>query len=147
MFARNLLKAVKKRFKNCGTKNTLYNVAHWLDPDTKSLILKEFGVFEKIVREIKEMAEKFDTASVQAQEHETDAVAERSEDDSESLSGVERLKKKRRISRDVPEPPTVSSTIDIEINRYLNMPEESCDDPLKWWRENKGSFVILRKLA
>ena len=68
--------------------------------------------------------------------------------DDENLSGVERLKKRRRILADTTSQPLpVSSRIDIEIDRYLNMPEEECDDPLDWWRENKGSFVILRKLA
>ena len=145
MFARNLLQQVMKRFKNCGTTNTFYCMAHWLDPDTKGLILKEFGVFEKTVREIKERCRKFDPTSNQEVEA-TSEVAETIDD--ENLSGVERLKKRRRILADTTSQPLpVSSRIDIEIDRYLNMPEEECDDPLDWWRENKGSFVILRKLA
>ena len=145
MFARNLLKQVMKRFKNCGTTNKYYRIAHWLDPDTKGLILKEFGVFEKTVREIKEMCRKFDPTPDQ-EEGATPGVADSVDD--ENLSGVERLKKRRRISADITSQPLpVSSRIDIEVDRYLNMPEENCDDPLEWWRENKGSFVILRKLA
>ena len=146
MFARNLLKQVERRFKNCGTTNKYYRVAHWLDPDTRGVILKEFGVFQKTVRDIKEMSKKFDTSPDQEQGA-TEAVPERIEDESQNLSGVERLKKRRRIVADTSEPPPVSSRTDIEIDRYLNMPEADCDDPLKWWEENKGSFVILRKLA
>ena len=98
------------------------------------------------VREFREMCKKFDTNPDQEQGAATQ-VAERVEDETEKLSGVERLKKRRRIVADTSEPPPVSSWTDIEIDRYLNMPEADCDDPLKWWKENKGSFVILRKLA
>ena len=145
MFAKNLLKNVEKRFKNCGTANKYYRIAHWLDPDTRGLILKEFGVFEKTVREIKEMCKKYDPTLDQEQ-GDTPAVEE--EIDDQNLSGVERLKKRRRISADTnSEPLPVSSQIDIEIDKYLHMPQEDCENPLVWWKENKGSFSILRKLA
>ena len=98
------------------------------------------------VREVREMCKKFDTNPDQEQGAVTQ-VAERVEDETEKLSGVERLKKRRRIVAETSVSLPVSSQTDIEIDKYLHMPDEECDDPLKWWKENKGSFVILRKLA
>ena len=93
---------------------------------------------------VKELCRKF----VSVEEERVAPDSERADqDDDNNLSAVERLKKRRRISGDNPASPTAVSRIDMEIERYLNMPDERCDDPLKWWKENKGSFVILRKLA
>ena len=98
------------------------------------------------VREFREMCKKFDTNPDQEQGAATQ-VAERVEDETEKLSGVERLKKRRRIVAETSVSLPVSSQTDIEIDKYLHMRDEECDDPLKWWTENKGSFVILRKLV
>ena len=100
--------------------------------------------FEKTIREIKEMCKKYDSTPDQEQ-GDTPGVEEEIED--ENLSGVERLKKRRRISADTAVPLPVSSQIDIKIDKYLNMPQEDCMIGLDWWKENKGSFSILRKLA
>ena len=64
----------------------------------------------------------------------------------EALTGTERLKKRRRISGDTPDPLPVASRIEIEIERFEKLPLEQTD-PLDYWRENKGSFDILRKIA
>ena len=39
------------------------------------------------------------------------------------------------------------SRFDGEIERYLNLPLEDCDDPIASWKENKNSFFLLRNLA
>ena len=148
MFARNLLKQTEKRFRNCGTTNKWYAVAHLLDPDAKGIVLKEFGVFDRTLSLIHEMCRKYVTDQEENVTPETQEMTDH--DDESNLSAVERLKKRRRISGDTPASapaPTAASRVETEVQRYLNMPDETCDDPLKWWKENKGGFVILRKLA
>ena len=149
MFARNLLKQVEKRFVKCGCTNKWYAMAHLLDPELKGIILKEFGVFEKTVQDVKEMCRDLEPtpegAQTQTEEPTANPTVESGE--SQNLSGVERLKRRRIVSGDIPNPPTAASRIDIEMERYLSMEEEKCNDPLDWWRENKGSFQVLRKVA
>lgn len=149
MFARNLLKQTEKRFVKCGSTNKWYAMAHLLDPELKGIILKEYGVFEKTVQDVKEMCRDLEPtpegAQSQTEEPTADPTVETGE--SQNLSGVERLKRRRIVSGDIPNPPTAASRIDIEMDRYLNMKDEKCDDPLDWWRENKGSFQVLRKVA
>ena len=148
MFARNLLRQTERRFEKCGTTNKWYAVAHLLDPELKGIILREFGLYEKTIQDVKEMCQSL-APSDGAQEQTEEPTADPTDDsgESENLSGVERLKKRRRVSGDIPNPPSAASRIDIELERYLNMEDEKCDDPLDWWRENKGSFQVLRKVA
>ena len=88
------------------------------------------------------MAKKFDPTPVQAQGEDQIDLPE----NDEALTGTERLKKRRRISGDTPDPLPVASRIEIEIERFEKLPLEQTD-PLDYWRENKGSFDILRKIA
>jgi len=146
MFARNLLKNVEKRFPKCGTTNKMFALAHFLDPDCKGIILREFGVYDQTVDMVKRMARKYDPTPVQGRE-EIGNTSATGEESSEPLTGIERLKKKRRVSGDIPDAPPVASRIEIEVERYENLPLETCDNPLESWKTNAGSFDILKKLA
>ena len=143
-FAKNLRKQVEKRFARCGTSNPLLAVAHYLDPAEKGCVLHEYnGAYQQTISAIKEMAQKFDPAPVQAQGEDQNDLVE----DDEALTGTERLKKRRRISGNTPDPLPVASRVEIELERFEKLPLEQTDDPLDYWRENKGSFEILRKIA
>ena len=146
MFARNLLKNVEKRFPKCGTTNKMFALAHWLDPDCKGIILHEFGVYDQTVDLVKRMARKYDPTPVQGRE-EIGNTSATGDESSEPLTGIERLKKKRRVSGDIPDAPPVASRIEIEVERYENLPLETCDNPLESWKTNAGSFDLLKKLA
>ena len=142
-FAKNLRKQVEKRFPRCGTSNSLLAIAHFLDPSEKGCVLHEYNrAHQKTISAIKEMAKKFDPTPVQAQGEDQIDLAE----NDEALTGTERLKKRRRITGDTPEPLPVASRVEIEIERFEKLPLEQTD-PLDYWRENKGSFDILRKIA
>ena len=93
------------------------------------------------------MAKKYDQTPVRAQGEDRTDLGNSEIENIETLTGTERLKKRRRLSGDVPEPLPVSSRVEIEIERYEKLPLEEIDDPLEYWRENKGSFDILRKVA
>ena len=147
-FAKNLGKQVEKRYPRCGTSNPLFAVAHFVDPAEKGCVLHEFnGVYQRTINAIKEMAKKYDQTPVRAQGEDRTDLGNSEIQNIETLTGTERLKKRRRLSGDVPEPLPVSSRVEIEIERYEKLPLEEIDDPLEYWRENKGSFDILRKVA
>ena len=84
---------------------------------------------------------------VQVREHLGQCVFPDVAERDEALTGTQRLKKRRRISGDTPDPLPVVSRVEIEIERFEKLPLEETDDPLDYWRENKGSFEILRKIA
>ena len=145
-FARNFLKQIQRRFKNCGTTNSLLNIAHFLDPSEKGCVLKVFGVYEQTIEAIKEMAKKYDPPPIRAPE--TDQTASAGAEESlRPLTGTERLRMRQRASNDIPDPLPVTPRVDIEIKRYESLPLEKCGDPLVSWRVNKGSFDILRMIA
>lgn len=142
-FAKNLRKQVEKRFPRCGTSDDLLAISHFLDPSEKGCVLHEYrGAYQRTISAIKEMAKKFDPTPVQAQGGDQIDLPE----NDEALTGTERLKKRRRISGDTPDPLPVASRVEIEIERFEKLPLEQTD-PLDYWRENKGSFDILRKIA
>jgi len=95
-FARNFLKQIQKRFKNCGTTNSLLNIAHFLDPAEKGCVLKVFGVYEQTIEAIKEMAKKYDPPPIQAPEMDQTAPAG-AEESSRPLTGTERLRMRQKL--------------------------------------------------
>ena len=145
-FARNFLKQIQKRFKNCGTTSSLLNIAHFLDPSEKGCVLKVFGVYDQTIEAIKEMAKKYDPPPIRDQELDQTASAG-AEEISRPLTGTERLRMTQRASRDTSDPLSVTPRVDIEIERYESLPLEECGDPLVSWRVNKRSFDILRHIA
>ena len=61
MFSRNLQRNLEKRFKDCGTKKTLLSIGHYLDPDTRGLVLKQYpNAFERTMEEIRTMCHKYE---------------------------------------------------------------------------------------
>ena len=66
---------------------------------------------------------------------------------SEPLSGIERLKKKRKMSGDTNVTTPVASRIEIELERYQSLPLDNSGDPLESWKKNEGSFTVLRSIA
>ena len=151
VFASNLQKEIRKRFKNCGCTNKYFRLAHLLDPDIKGEILKEFGVFEITIEDAREMCKKYDRTPDPepegGQEHVLGLEHDEGVDES-SIDPLERLRKRRKTTRNQNSAvPKAYSRFDVEIERYLNMPLEDCDDPIATWKENKGSFFFLRNLA
>lgn len=97
---------------------------------------------------VKEMAKKYDPPPIRALEMDQDQTAPAGEEhSSRPLTGTERLRMGQRASRDTPDPLPVTPRVDIEIQRYESLPLEKCRDPLVSWRENKGSFDILKQIA
>ena len=149
MFASNLQKEIRKRFKNCGCTNKYFRLAHLLDPDIKGEILKEFGVFDRTIDDAREMCMKYAPDPDAGQEHDVAPDPEHAEGvDESNIDPLERLKKRRRTSGNQNSAvPSAHSRFDGEIERYLNLPLEDCDDPIANWKENKNSFFLLRNLA
>lgn len=150
MFARNLQRNIDKRFKNCGTEEMIFCIAHFLDPDLRGLILKEYdGVYERTIAEIKRRCQKFETAPVQL--HGEQRRGEPDEDSGdEHLTGAQQLKKRRRLTGDgvAAAPPPILSKIDVEIQNYESLQDdEDCANICKWWSRNRGAFVLLEQLA
>ena len=149
MFAGHLLKMTEKRFKNCGTSCKLFAVAHYLDPDMRGLILKEFrNAYDTTITQMRMMCLKYDTAPVHISEEPNDEVDETGDDD-KHLSGAERLKKRRRVGGDRPDNPPTMSRFDLDVQNYEMMTDTDTDyaNPLKWFLRNKSSYPILSKLA
>ena len=149
MFAGHLLKMTEKRFKNCGTSCTLFAVAHYLDPDMRGLILKEYqNTYDRTVTQMRMMCLKYDTAPVHIREEPNDEVDQTGDDD-RHLSGAERLKKRRRVGGDRPDNPPAMSRFDLDIQNYEMETDADTDyvNPLKWFLRNKSSYPILSKLA
>ena len=150
LFASNLQKEIRKRFKNCGCTNKYFRLAHLLDPDIKGEILKEFRVFKLTIADAREMCRKYertpDPEPEGGQEHVFGSEHDEGVDES-SIDPLERLKKRRKTTGNQNSAPRAFSRFDVEIERYLNMPLEDCDDPIATWKENKGSFFLLRNLA
>ena len=83
------------------------------------------------------MAKKYDQTPFRAQQEDDSDLA--GPESLESLSGTERLKKRRRISGDTPDPLPVASRVDIELERWEKLPLVSVDDPMDYFRENSDS--------
>lgn len=151
MFAGHLLKMIEKRFKNSGTSSKLFSVAHFLDPDMRGLVLREFtGAYDRTISQMRIMCLKYDTAPVNIREEPTatDNGDETGNDD-RNLSGAERLKKRRRLGADRPDNLPSVSRFDVDIQTYEMMQDADTDytNPLKWFIRNRSSYPILSKLA
>ena len=150
MFARNLLKQVEKRFPKCGTTNEIYALSHFLDPGSKGIVLHEFDMYDRTLEVIKRMARKYEPppqpVPVTEEDRNTGAGGDM-DPSSEPLSGIERLKKKRKMSGDTNVTTPVASRIEIELERYQSLPLDNSGDPLESWKKNEGSFTVLRSIA
>ena len=151
MFASNLLKNVEKRFKDSGTRNKLLSVAHYLDPDTRGLVLKQYpGAFERTMEDIRIMCLKYDTdpAPVQVREELGDRDAEVEE---RNLSGIERLKRRSNSGdgdRSAPAPvPLRGFEYERQIYERKVDVDKNYSNPIKWFIRNKETYPILSKLA
>ena len=151
MFARNLQRNINKRFKNCGCESLLFCLAHWLDPDLRGLILKQYrGVYERTVAEIKRICSNYEPEQQQVPEQRR-ANDDDNEDDS-TLTGAQQLKKRLRLIADnenttAAVTPTLSK-IDIEVMNYERFVDnEDSSDICTWWRKNGPSFPLLERLA
>ena len=145
MFAGHLLKMVEKRFKDCGTRVKVNAIAHFLDPDMRGLVLKEFrGVYEKTVADMRNKCLKFDNAPVHIREEPVDDAG----DGDQNLTGAEKLKR-RRIARDHQDNTPAMSRFDIDVQKYEQFTDTDKDysNPLKWFIRNKESYPILSQLS
>lgn len=147
MFARNLQRNVNKRFKNCGSENLLFLCAHFLDPDLRGIILKEFPrAYERTVAEIRRRCLEYD--SEPAPRPQAEALVDGNEDVA-ALTPAQQLKR-RRISGNRAAPPPTLSRIDLELTNYESFTDDSGADPSRiceWWRNNRGRFPLLERLA
>ena len=103
LFARNLLKNVDKRFKDSGTRMKLLSIVHFLDPDIRDLVLKQYSrAFERTMEYIRTMCFN-DTAPAPVMEELGDGD---DEVDERNLSGIERLmRRKNSDDGDMTAPP------------------------------------------
>ena len=146
MFAGHLQKMVEKRFKDCGTRNSLFAISHFLDPDMRGLILREYpGAYEKTIADMRTMCLKYDTEPDHPREEPTADV----EEEDRHLTGAERLKKRRRLAEGRPDNPQPVSRFDVDLRNYERFSEADKDysNPLKWFIRNKATYPILSQLA
>ena len=153
MFSKNLQSNLEKRFKDCGTKKTLISVAHYLDPDTRGLVLRQYpNAFERTMEDIRTMCVKY----------ENDPLAEHVDDEDElvfaddavpeppvaesALSGIQRLQRKVASNRSAAQP---VRGIDFEMQLYdmQNEVDKNYGNPIKWFLRNKETYPILSQLA
>ena len=113
----------------------------------------------KLVNNTKKKEEKGKTSSPdtsekdkkQVRQNQVDLINANYDRDNQNLSGVERLKKRRRMTADNvrPDLATAASKTDLEIEKYLRNADTDVDfsDPLQWFFRNKETYPILTELA
>ena len=153
MFSKNLQCNLEKRFKDCGTKKTLISVAHYLDPDTRGLVLRQYpNAFERTMEDIRTMCVKYENDPLAEHVDDEDelvfaddAVPEPPVDESE-LSGIQRLQRKVASNRSAAQP---VRGIDFEMQLYdmQNEVDKNYGNPIKWFLRNKETYPILSQLA
>ena len=152
--AEQMKRFVSMRFPEGGTQNMLYNVAHFLDPNLRGLVLKEyFGVYEATRKEILKMCQKFcepeptptadNVAAAQAVLVRDELVQEEPND---NLTGIERLKR-RKLNNNV-RPSASVSRAEVELQNFESMEiSKSYTNPILFWIEYKGSLAVLAQLV
>jgi len=150
-FASDLAAQVEKRFPNCGTTVPLHSCAHFLDPEYKGMVLSEFpGVYENTMGFLREMASKY-VKDDQNATSPTDGTIVEVQDavvDESSLSGVEKLKRRKLSVGGWAAGPPLS--IDVEIKNYEQMDlstETLPDNPLIFWKDHSTTFKLLSQCA
>ena len=106
---------------------------------------------ERTLEDVKSRCRKFDTDSAPVRQNQVDPIDANYDRDNQNLSGVERLKKRKRMTavNVRPDLATAASKTDLEIEKYLRNADTDVDfsDPLQWFFRNKETYPILTELA
>ena len=132
-FAKELIKNLDIRFKDCGTNIDENSFANYLDPRLKGVHLKQFSKFEFYKNKLQNQIDEDNLIK----ENSTSSVASEG-----SLSPTSKLKKQFKTKTNT------KTKIETEFDCY-----ETCKDATKnesvliWWRKNQYTFPILSKFA
>jgi len=155
-FAESLSKEFEKphRFPKCGTNNKFYRLAHLLDPNFRGCVLEEpdINCYAETKADLLEMCKKYEQP--EPEEQPTDSADIEDEILPElptlvSLTGMERLKKRRRINSGAAAGQTQDlSKAEIEFLNYENLSIDSDKiSILEWWNQMKSVFPLLSSCA
>ena len=123
-FAGLLKNAFDKRYPECGARNKVYAVSHFLDPAYQGCVLEVYpNAYDEAREELLKLLKDLDKSSAPAAAASADAVTgyETEMEDDSDLSAVERLRKRRRVSRDSEERQPRTQSIpapELEIQTY-----------------------------
>ena len=148
-FALELIQNVNQRFPNFGTNHMIANIAHYLDPLCRGVVLMEFpDMYEKTKDEIRKLGVK-----CQSQKND-DGIRCEDEDITQSIdvelnkmSATERLLKKRKLNFGGNENASLYSQINQELSAYEALNEEINVDILQWYKDHHKTFPILSQVA
>lgn len=132
-FAKELIKNLDKRFRDCGTCIEENSFANYLDPRLKGVHLKQFGKFELYKIKLK----------CQIEEDYLNREDSNSSEASEgSLSPTSKLKRQFKTNADT------KTKIETEFDSYENCQDAGKNENiLIWWKKNQYTFPILSKFA
>lgn len=151
VFATRLQKAFDTRLPSCGTTNPLYRLAHLLDPNSKGIILQEFGCFDETVSELKVLCKKYAKPTGETAERERVAAPDPEEnpDEDKNLTALQKLKKRKLNSGEAVSVPINATSLDVQINEeiqmFLNLDvvESEAREILPWYKARCGTFKFM----
>ena len=146
VFARELNNLIEQRFPKCGSQNTLNCLAHFLDPEYKGVILKQFGVYNKTKEDLKKIGAKYEDVDPPPPPV-VEAVRSNSAEN-DNLSAAQRLKLQETVpgGGETTRANNVTS-IELELEKYESMNIPSCNNLLLFWRDHSSVFPILTNIA
>ena len=154
---------INNRIPDCGTKNNLYSVGHYLDPYYRGIILKTYNKLTSVKKNIVDTWECVATESNNNSEvneespesniDEEDPIekllrADTSRTGREGMSHVASSSRGSR-SRSSMSMLHVASPLEVEFQIFENKPKVTKDvDRLKWWgNEAQNDLPKLRRIA
>ena len=147
VFALKMVESLEKRFPCCGTEVMFHNIAHFLDPKMKGIVLQEFpGVYNKTRSEIVKLGKGLEQEGFVNQSN-----IENNDNDTVNLnqySGAERLLQMKRIRlTGSAEPNMRLSKVEIELQKFEGMETSQWTDPLAFYKENCECLPIISKIV
>ena len=140
---------LEKRIPKCGTQNKLYRVAHLIDPQSRGVILQlpEFSCYDSAKEELISLCRKYEPelSSVATDIH---PDLENIDDDDTSLTAVQKLIKRRRMSGNSVQATSPMSKAEIEFSNFENMEitEEESKNGLQFFADRRERFPILSRV-
>ena len=141
VFAKELQKAISKRFPKYGLNKFENAVGNLLDPEIKGLHLREENIFDSTVQSLEKVAVdlKYVDDSSELDDKENSV-------DESKISPLEKLRQKYHNVSIKPSK-LAKSKLQKEIDHYMSLPYCESDNILKWWKTQSGSLLTLAKLA
>lgn len=148
------------RIPDCGTRNSLYSVGHYLDPYYRGIILKTYNKLTRVKKNIVDTWECATTESnnnSEVNDNEENPDSNIDEDDpiekllraENSRTGGEGMSHVARRSRSSRSVLHVASPLEVEFQIFENKPKVSKEvDRLHWWgHDAQNDLPKLRRIA